>query len=814
MRSVAVPLLEVLAPGTTLLGDYRIERKLKTDGVAATYLALDPRRDSEVTISEYLPGEWGARGEDGSVGPRSDDVAGLYDTGLERFLASARLLAGVDHPNIAKVHRVAEAHGTAYVVADRVRGRSLAEALDASGPIAPAAVRAMLEGLVAGLAEVHALGLLHLDIHPANVRLRSSDSRAVLVGFGSAGLLRTGSNASLGTVPTPGFAPIEQYGPSGSAGPWTDIYALGAVAYAALTGQTPMVAPGRVRRDALPDLRTAAAQLVDASLALAVRAAMRVDEAARPQNAKEWQRILQGRPAGGAARRSGSPRRPVRRSGAGRRRLFYAVGVIMVVAVATVMVSLARNRTLTPEQRAAAQEAQLGLGADVLALVELGLSAEGHYTGVADGVLEPEARQGLREWQADRGIEATGYLDRASLSELLAAGREAEEQAEAARRKEELEAEVQRLAEERRSAREERLAEQARLDSARREEERRLAEEARRAEDERLAEEASREMERIAEEARLAEARQAAQTRLAEEARREEEERIEEERIEEEARQAEQERLAEEARQAEQERLAEEARRAAADRVVEREQQQADLLKAARRRADERLTDDQLLLAARSDLAGTTGDLNWRLALNRRSWTGVRSRGQNVVGLDLNGRNLAGAIPPRLASLVELELVNLGGNLLSGAIPAEMGSLRKLKGLFLEDNQLAGQIPAELGALSSLEDLHLYNNPLTGIIPPELGNLASLKRLRLSRTGIAGRIPPELGGLQRLELLALSGNQLSGQIPLELGKLTNLKRLTLRNNRLSGCIPEPLMRFESGINPQLGGVYLPACGRP
>ena len=806
---MAVPSLEVLAPGTTLLGDYRIERKLKTDGVAATYLALDPRRDSEVTISEYLPGEWGARGEDGSVGPRSDDVAGLYDTGLERFLASARLLAGVDHPNIAKVHRVAEAHGTAYVVADRVRGRSLAEALDASGPIAPAAVRAMLEGLVAGLAEVHALGLLHLDIHPANVRLRSSDSRAVLVGFGSAGLLRTGSNASLGTVPTPGFAPIEQYGPSGSAGPWTDIYALGAVAYAALTGQTPMVAPGRVRRDALPDLRTAAAQLVDASLALAVRAAMRVDEAARPQNAKEWQRILQGRPAGGAARRSGSPRRPVRRSGAGRRRLFYAVGVIMVVAVATVMVSLARNRTLTPEQRAAAQEAQLGLGADVLALVELGLSFEGHYSGDADGVLEPEARQGLREWQADRGIEATGYLDRASLSELLAAGREAEEQPEAARRKEELEAEVQRLAEEHRSAREERFAEQARLDSARREEERRLADEARLAEDERLAEEASREMERIAEEARLAEARQAEQTRLAEEARREEEERIEEE-----ARQAEQERLAEEARQAEQERLAEEARRAAADRVVEREQQQADLLKAARRRADERLTDDQLLLAARNDLAGTTGDLNWRLALNRRSWTGVRSRGESVVGLDLNGRNLAGVIPPRLASLAELELVNLGGNRLSGAIPAELGSLRKLKGLFLEDNQLSGQIPAELGAMSSLEDLHLYNNPLTGIIPPELGNLASLKRLRLSRTGIAGRIPPELGGLQRLELLALSGNQLSGQIPLELGKLTNLKRLTLRNNRLSGCIPEPLMRFESGINPQLGGVYLPACGRP
>ncbi|MYD14203.1 MAG: hypothetical protein F4X00_11380, partial [Gemmatimonadetes bacterium] len=92
----------------------------------------------------------------------------------------------------------------------------------------------------------------------------------------------------------------------------------------------------------------------------------------------------------------------MRRRGAGRRRFFYAFGVIVVVAVAAAMVSMARNRTLTPEQLAAAQEAQLGLGADVLALVELGLSSEGRYSGDADGVLEPEARQGLREWQTDR----------------------------------------------------------------------------------------------------------------------------------------------------------------------------------------------------------------------------------------------------------------------------------------------------------------------------------------------------------------------------------------------------------------------------
>jgi len=145
----------------------------------------------------------------------------------------------------------------------------------------------------------------------------------------------------------------------------------------------------------------------------------------------------------------------------------YASGVITIVGVAAAMVTVARNRTPTPEQRAAAQEARLGLDTDVVALVELGLSAEGHYAGDADGVLEPEARQGLREWQTDRGIEVTGYLDRTSLTELLAAGRKAEAQAEEARRRDEAGAEVRRLAEERRIAREERLAEQARLDAER-----------------------------------------------------------------------------------------------------------------------------------------------------------------------------------------------------------------------------------------------------------------------------------------------------------------------------------------------------------
>ena len=121
---------------------------------------------------------------------------------------------------------------------------------------------------------------------------------------------------------------------------------------------------------------------------------------------------------------------------------------------------MARNSALTPEQRAAADEARLDLSAETIRLVELGLSAEGHGGGELDGVLDPELRTALRGWQGSRDIEATGFLDRQSLSELLTAGRAVEEQAEEERLEAEREAETQRLAEERRQAQQERLAEE------------------------------------------------------------------------------------------------------------------------------------------------------------------------------------------------------------------------------------------------------------------------------------------------------------------------------------------------------------------
>ena len=794
-----VPFPDSLPPGTPLLDEYRIERALGGDGFATAYVAREPGLDRSVLITEYLPRAWAARAADGTAGPRSVGLSAAYAEGLKRFLAGARILANVDHSRIAKVHRVAEANGTAYLVTEHARGRSLEEELEAVGPLPDDRVRKMLEGLAAGLAEVHALGLLHLDIRPGNVMVRSRDGAAVLVGFGSAASQVGAATESLWTAPATAYAPIEQYSPTAERGPWSDIYALGAVGYTALTGRQPVYAAERARRDTLPDPAAATGRSVNTALACAVESAMRMDETARPPDLASWLDMLSGESAGQSAPAVGRGRKratPAVRIN--RRRMFYAAGITVVALGAAAMVSVARNSSLTSEQRAAAAEARLGLGPETIGLVEMGLSAEGHYTGEPDGVLDPDARGGLRRWQVSRGIEETGYLDRESLSELFAAGRAVEEEAEEARLEAEREAEAHRLAEERRQDQEEQIArarrraEEQRLEFERQLEAQRL--EAERIKAERL-EAGSLESERLEAERLEAERREA--------------ERIEAERLE--AERLEEERLAEEARLAEEERLAEADRLAEEARLEAERQAEADRLAEARLRFALAQGEDEVLLVAATELAGTTGSLNWSRDRNRVLWTGVQLEGDAVTGIDLAGRGLAGELPEALGLLRDLQYLSLADNRISGRIPGELGALGNLEVLYLQGNLLSGEIPAELGSLSRLEDLYLDDNPLTGSIPAELGDLGNLRRMVLSRTRVAGRIPPALGRLERLEVLALERNQLSGSIPVELGNLGNLKRLSLSHNRLSGCIPEGLSRFESNINPQLDGVNLPRC---
>ena len=255
------------------------------------------------------------------------------------------------------------------------------------------------------------------------------------------------------------------------------------------------------------------------------------------------------------------------------------------------------------------------------------------------------------------------------------------------------------------------------------------------------------------------------------------------------------------------------------------------------------------LLEARDVLLGDgeAPDLNWAVDTAMTSWLGVTVGGSapRVTAIQVT-KTFHGRVPPGLARLDQLEVLDLHDNALSGHLPREMGllvELRELKlwpgydyrdvagltgtippelaqlsnlqELWLSSNDLEGEIPEELAALPSLSRVYLSSNRLTGAIPPafgrpglrslslggnrltgeippELGQSVDLVRLGLSGNDLGGAIPPELGGLSSLEFLRLGQNQLTGMIPPDLGELPRVRELYLASNRLTGEIPSNL----------------------
>ena len=266
--------------------------------------------------------------------------------------------------------------------------------------------------------------------------LRAGGGTPVLIDFGAARQYVGRASRPLTEVLTPGYAPFEQYRSKGDQGPWTDIYALGALAYASLSGRVPDEAPDRVAEDRLPSIGTVVPGL-SRELTAAVDAALAVSERGRPQDIEEWLGLLELPPPSpppppppplppppppGSRRQMA--RRPARKPG--RARQWGLVGAVVGAIAAGglwfvwsggdgIDAAPGTEETSSAED----QEEALGLDRAYRILVQKGLAAAGHYGGQLDGLLgRPELRAGLQKWQLDQGIEATGYLTR-EVAEVL-----------------------------------------------------------------------------------------------------------------------------------------------------------------------------------------------------------------------------------------------------------------------------------------------------------------------------------------------------------------------------------------------------------
>jgi serine/threonine protein kinase len=275
-----------------MLMEYRISEVLGVGGFGITYRAQDTLLEKDVAIKEYFPNGVVQRREEGSVTLTGPHVDAEYLGGLERFLKEARTLATFGHPNIVRVLRYFKANDTGYMVMDYERGSSLREWLQANPQPEEESLLALVAPLLDGIEKVHAAGFLHRDIKPDNVFIRDSGA-PVLIDFGSARQALAQTRALTAMV-TPGYAPFEQYGAGSEQGPWTDIYALGAVLFFSMTGRNPPDAIARMKSDRLGDELGGASLRYSPRVLDAVRRAMAMDEKNRPRSIAEWRPSLLG----------------------------------------------------------------------------------------------------------------------------------------------------------------------------------------------------------------------------------------------------------------------------------------------------------------------------------------------------------------------------------------------------------------------------------------------------------------------------------------------------------------------------------------
>lgn len=321
---------EALPPGTSLGdGRYMIEGVLGRGGFGITYVARHTGLGHLVALKELFPA--GARRNGLAVAPAEAEA---FARARDASLAEGRTLARLALPGVVTVLDAFEENETAYLVMVLLQGETLERRL-AGGPLAPAQVRRLADGLAETLEAIHAAGLLHRDIKPGNVFLPADGGDPVLIDFGSTRAFDLTGESRHDRLVSPGYSPLEQYAETARFGPPTDLYALAATLWHATTGQAPPAAPERASGSPIPALPRS----VPASLAAALTAGLAIRAADRPASAaalRAWLRRPTQASRTGAGR--WSLKAVVAQVGAGL--LYAAAGLATFIGLGCMVLSL------------------------------------------------------------------------------------------------------------------------------------------------------------------------------------------------------------------------------------------------------------------------------------------------------------------------------------------------------------------------------------------------------------------------------------------------------------------------------------------
>lgn len=279
------------------IGGYRILQALSSGGFSIVYLAYSEQDEECVAIKEYMPASRALRRPGDLVPYIGAEHIGPYKYGLTAFFEEARILAGINHPNIARVLELVRANETIYMVMQFIEGTALETYIlqrRVKGRIAVLPeefIVSLFARVLDGLHEVHGRNLLHLDVKPKNIILQP-DGAPTLIDFGAA--RRTAGRDAASAIPifTPGFSPPEAYKRDGAVGPWSDVYGIGASMLACMSAKVPQESTLRAREDLVPLSLEILERSYSPQILSVTKACMELDPRARPQSARELQHLI------------------------------------------------------------------------------------------------------------------------------------------------------------------------------------------------------------------------------------------------------------------------------------------------------------------------------------------------------------------------------------------------------------------------------------------------------------------------------------------------------------------------------------------
>jgi hypothetical protein len=221
-----------LSDGDEFAG-YRIERRLGRGGMGILYLAVEPGLDRRVALKLIAP------------------EAAADEVFARRFAEESRIAASIEHPNVVPIYAAGEERGVPFIAMRYVAGSDLSRRLAREGRLEPARAVALIAQIGNGLDAIHAAGLVHRDVKPANVLLSGEEGaeHAYITDFGVArnvatqsGLTQTGR-----FVGTLDYVAPEQIS-GGEVDARVDVYALGCLLFKLLTGAVPYPREGEAAR--------------------------------------------------------------------------------------------------------------------------------------------------------------------------------------------------------------------------------------------------------------------------------------------------------------------------------------------------------------------------------------------------------------------------------------------------------------------------------------------------------------------------------------------------------------------------------------